>query len=100
MLRWILCEWRFSRYIQSGLYIDYLIKKITEVFIKQLLIITAQFFGEKYIIEHYTKKIVEYSILNINKLYSLSMLNYFYYFLQLLGYIFYFLFVINILLII
>lgn len=45
--------------IQSGFYLDFFLKKNLEVFIRNLLIYTAQFFGEKYIIEVLIKKPLE-----------------------------------------
>jgi hypothetical protein len=47
-----LTTFKFHRFCQSGLYFDYFFKKITEVFIRNFLIYTAQFFGEKFMIEY------------------------------------------------
>ena len=44
---------------QSGFYMDFLLKKCCEVFIKNVFIYTSQFFGEKYFIEVLTKKIID-----------------------------------------
>jgi hypothetical protein len=56
---------RFILLIQSGFYIDFFLKKICEVFIKNIFIYSSQFFGEKYIIEVLTKKIIDKYILFI-----------------------------------
>ena len=51
---------------QSGFYIDFFLKKFGEVFIRNIFIYTALFFGEKYMIEQITKKIVDSFIFNSN----------------------------------
>ena len=53
---------------QSGFYIDFFLKKLSEIFIRNVFIYAALFFGEKYMIEHLTKKIVDNFIFNSNKL--------------------------------
>jgi hypothetical protein len=50
---------KFFRFIQTGLYLDYFFKKLIEIFVKNYLVLSAQFFGEKYIIEFLTKKIID-----------------------------------------
>jgi hypothetical protein len=44
--------------MQSGLYVDYVIKKLSEIFIKNIFIYSSIFFGEKFIIEFLSKKIL------------------------------------------
>ena len=67
-------------FIQSGLYFDFFIKKIGEVFIKNFMVLTPLFFGEKYLIEVLTKKIVENFLTRFNKLVGLSSLSFFNFF--------------------
>ena len=53
---------------QSGFYIDFIFKKLVEVFIRNVFIYASLFFGEKYMIEHLTKKVVDNFIYSSNKL--------------------------------
>jgi hypothetical protein len=46
-------------FFQSGLYIDFIIKKFSEIFVKEVLVSTCTFFCEKYLIEFFTKKILD-----------------------------------------
>ena len=57
----------FFRFSQSGFYFDFFIKKFSEVFVRNVFIYAAQFFGEKYFIEIFTKKIIDNSLYNFNK---------------------------------
>jgi hypothetical protein len=59
MLKNKLFTFNFFRFVQTGLYVDFFIKKIIELFVKNYLVLTAQFFGEKYMIEFLTKKIID-----------------------------------------
>jgi hypothetical protein len=52
----------FHRFCQSGFYIDFFVKKIGEVFVRNIFIYGAQFFSEKFIIEQLTKKVFESTI--------------------------------------
>lgn len=67
MLKTIIFNFKFFRFIQSGLYLDFLIKKLTEIFVKNYFVYSSHYFGEKYIIEYLTKKIIESWIFNLNK---------------------------------
>jgi hypothetical protein len=96
MLKFKIVEFNFFRFIQSGLYIDFFLKKIIEIFVKNVFIYSAQFMGEKYIIEFLTKKVIDSSIFNINKLINFNDLFYSYYFIQLLCFFFYFFSILNI----
>ncbi len=96
MLKSKFVGFRFFRFIQSGFYLDFFFKKIIEVFIKNFLVYSAQFLGEKYIIEFLTKKIIESSIFKVNKLTKITSLFYSYYFIQLLSVFFYFFCLFNI----
>lgn len=98
MLKFNVFSFRFFRFVQSGLYVDFFLKKLCEIFVRNIFIYTAQFFGEKYMIEYLTKKIVDSSVFNVNRLVGLSELFYSYYFIQLVSLFFYMLTILNILL--
>jgi hypothetical protein len=95
MLKFYIFKFRFFRYIQSGLYLDFFFKKLAEVFVRNVFIYTAQFFAEKYIIEFLTKKIIDSSIFNFNRLFGVTELFYSYYFIQIISLFFYFISIIN-----
>lgn len=97
MLKWRLFKWSYTRYILSGLFVDFFIKKCVEVYIKNFLIYGAQFFAEKYMIEHLTKKIFNFSINLWNTSFSINSLSYYYYFIQLLSVVLYVNILLNIL---
>jgi hypothetical protein len=61
---------------QSGFYIDYIFKKIVDVFIRNIFIFSAIFFGEKYMIEKITRKMVDYFLFKSNKIVGFNVLNY------------------------
>ena len=67
MLKFIFFKNSFFKAVQNNLFLDYLIKKISEILVKNLYIYTAIFFGEKYVIEHFTKKIIETYIFHFNQ---------------------------------
>ena len=98
MLQWRIVEYQFTRFVQSGMYIDFIFKKVIELVMRNLLVYGAQFFGEKYVIEHFTKKVVEYAIFNINNFTSISVLNYVYYFIQIILFLVYIILILNIIL--
>ena len=58
---------KFHRFCQSGGYVDFFLKKISEVFLRNIFIYLAQFFAEKYMIEVLTKKIIDNSIFFFNR---------------------------------
>ena len=80
MLYSYIFSYRYILFIQSGLYFDFFLKKIGEVFLKNVMVLTPQFFGEKYFIEVLTKKIIENFIFTSNKFIGLSSLSYFNFF--------------------
>lgn len=86
-----------SYYIRakSGFYFDFFTKKVLEVFIRNFLIYSALFFGEKFLIEFLTKKILTKLVDNTNKIVGWSILNQKLFFVQALIVIFYILFVVN-----
>lgn len=49
----------FYIFAQNGFYLDFIYKKLSEIFIRNFLIYSAQFFGEKYLIEFLTKSIFQ-----------------------------------------
>jgi hypothetical protein len=50
---------RFINFIQSGMYFDYIIKKITELFLRNIFIYSSIFFAEKFMIEFLSKKVID-----------------------------------------
>jgi hypothetical protein len=79
---------RFILLVQSNFYIDFFLKKLCEVFIRNTLIYSAQFFGEKYIIEVLTKKIIDSFLYTSNKFFNIYTFNYnlFFYFIILISF--------------
>lgn len=96
MLNFFIFKFSYFRFIQNGLYVDYFLKKIIEIFIRNIFIYTMQFFAEKYIIEYFTKKIIDSYLFNLNKFFNIS--NYFFsiYFIQILTFFFLFFSFLNI----
>lgn len=76
MLRWNLNTTNFSRFSQSGMYIDFILKQIGEYFIRNILIYTSLFFGEKYVIEYLTKKTIDSFVFSSNSLFDVSSLSF------------------------
>ena len=58
---------KFKQAVQSGFYIDFFLKKNLEVFVRNVLVYSAQFMCEKYLIEFFTKKIFVNLIFYFNK---------------------------------
>ena len=85
MLFFRVIEFRFFKFVQSGLYIDFILKQFCEVFIRNFFIYTPLFFGEKFIIEYLTKKTVDSFIFNFNTLFNYLDLDYSYFFIQLIS---------------
>jgi hypothetical protein len=67
MLKFLQKKNRWFGKAQSGFYIDFFFKNCAEVFIRNVFIYSSLFFGEKYIIEHLTKKTVDSFVFNSNK---------------------------------
>lgn len=89
MLKLFFLNFNFHRFIQSGGYIDFFLKKLAEVFIRNIFIYLSQFFAEKYLIEILTKKIIDNSIFFLNRYLGWFKLEYFNFFLQILYILFY-----------
>lgn len=100
MLKFKIVTFEFFRFIQSGLYVDFFLKKLVELFVKNFFIYAAQFIGEKYMIEFLTKKVIDSSIFNTNKIINLGDLFYSQYFISLLSILFLSLSLFNILVLI
>lgn len=84
MLNNIFITYNFHRFMQSGGYLDFFLKKVSEVFIKNVFIYLSQFFSEKYIIEYLTKKIIVNFLLIFNTYFNFYNLKYFNFFFQIL----------------
>ena len=87
---------KWSGKAQSGFFIDFFCKKLADVFIRNVFIFSAIFFGEKYMIEKITKKIVDFFLFFNNKLIGFNVLNFSFFFYIVLSILFYFIFLINI----
>lgn len=61
-------KFEFFRFSQAGYYFDFFFKKISEFFVRNIFVYSALFFGEKYMIEVFTKKIITSVIFNVNNL--------------------------------
>lgn len=85
----------FRRFSQSGCYFDFFYKNLCEIFVRNVFIYTSQFFGEKYMIEGWTKKIFENCVFYLNSLIGWSYLTYFNFFLQIISFLFYFITLFN-----
>lgn len=89
MLKNFFISFKFHRFCQSGFYFDFFYKKFSEVFVRNVFVYAAQFFGEKYMIEVLTKKVIDKLIFNTNKLIGWNKLFYSWFFIQFLSFIFY-----------
>jgi hypothetical protein len=59
------------KFFQSGMYLDFFFKKLIEVFVVNYLVLTSLFFGEKFLIEYITKKIIDNLLFNVNSIFFL-----------------------------
>lgn len=98
MLKFNIFNFNFFRFIQSGLYVDFFLKKCSEVFVRNIFIYSSHYFGEKYMIEYLTKKIIDSSIFNTNRLLGITELFYSTYFIQLISIFFYLITLLNLIL--
>lgn len=90
MLKLFIFKYDFFKFIQSGFYLDFIIKKISETFVKNYFIYSSHYFGEKYVIEYITKKIIESWVFNSNKNFFFFSLFNSIFFIQLLTTIFFY----------
>ena len=98
MLRFPQKKNRWLGKAQSGFYIDFFLKKLVDVFIRNVFIYAALFFGEKYMIEYLTKKVVDSFIYNSNKFVGWTTLNYMWFFYITLSIVLYMLLLLNLML--
>jgi len=92
MLNSFFFSFNFHRFCQSGLFLDFFVKKIAEIFVKNIFIYTSQFFGEKYMIEELTRKIFERFLFKTNKFLISTKLSYSLFFTQIISFFFYLIF--------
>lgn len=92
MLKNNLIKFKFFKFVQSGFYMDFIIKKLSEMFIRNVFIYSSIFFGEKYMIEYLTKKTIDSFIFNSNKFNLLNLIES-KYFLQIISIIIYLFFI-------
>lgn len=92
MLKNRLILFKFFRFVQSGFYIDFIFKKISEMFIRNIFIYSSVFFGEKFMIEYLTKKTIDSFVFNSNKFNFLILIES-KYFLQIISLIIYLFFI-------
>jgi len=74
---------------QSGFYIDFFFKKLADLFIRNAFIFSSLFFGEKYMIERLTRKIVDSFLFKSGKLFGFTIVNYRLYIYTILSFLFY-----------
>lgn len=70
-----LSTFKSLRFFQSGMYVDFFFKKISEIAVRNIFIYMAQFFGEKFMIEYFTKIFFSNILFNLNKFYSFTKLS-------------------------
>lgn len=85
MLGLFVIRFEFFRFVQSGLYIDFLAKQASEIFVRNFFIYTPLFFGEKFLIEYVTKKTVDSFLFNFNRIFNYLDLDYSYFFIQIIS---------------
>nr|YP_010632194.1 ymf57 [Cryptocaryon irritans]WBP62310.1 ymf57 [Cryptocaryon irritans] len=97
MLFNIFLKKNFFRFCQSGLYIDFFLKQLGEILVRNIFVYTSLFFGEKYMIEVFTKKIISNFIFKFNNIYNFNQFFYMIFFLQFISFLFYLLSLLNLL---
>ena len=73
---------KFKQAAQSGFYIDFFLKNVAEIVIRNVLIYSGQFFCEKYMIEFFTKKIFSNFIYYFNQINKSTNFNFISFFFQ------------------
>lgn len=89
LLKSFFFSFNFHRFSQSGYYLDFFLKKWSEVFVRNVYIYASQFIGEKYMIEELTKKIFDRTLWRFNKHFGLTRLFYSLFFIQTISFLFY-----------
>lgn len=84
MLGSTLYSYDFYIFCQSGFYLDFIIKKISEIVVKNLLVYSSLFLGEKYMIEYLTKNIFENFFKKFFKFFGKLNFSYKYFFINLI----------------
>lgn len=100
MLSFFFLKFTYFRFFQAGFYFDFFFKKLSELFVRNIFIYTSQFFGEKYMIEFFTKKIITNYIYNFINNFNLNNLFFVTFLYQILIFLFYILSIFNIIFII
>ena len=95
MLKFSLITFKFFRFVNSGMYFDFFLKKFSEIFVRNFFLYSALFFGEKFFIEVLTKKVIDTYLYNLTTKFSSYKLNYDYFFFQIVMVFFYFFFFFN-----
>lgn len=95
MLKSIFFTFKFHRFCQSGFYFDFFYKKLSEVFVRNVFVYASLFFGEKFMIEVLTKKLIDRFLFNNNKFIGWSKLFYSWFFVQFIYILFYFFCLVN-----
>ncbi len=98
MLKFPQRKFKWSGKAQSGFYFDFIFKKLGESFIRNVFVYAALFFGEKYMIEHLTKKVIDSFVFNSNKFFGWTSLNFMWFFYFLVVIVLYLLVLLNIIL--
>ncbi len=75
---------------------DFFIKKVGEVFVKNFLVYTSNYFGEKYFIEVLTRKMIDNLVFKQNKLFGWTTLHFFNFFYMIIILVLYSLILINV----
>ena len=83
---------------QSGFYIDFFLKKLSDICIRNVFVFSAVFFGEKYMIEKITRKIIESALFKSSKNIGFTTINYKLFMYLFLTFLFYVLIFFNIIL--
>lgn len=96
MLYFYFFTFDFYKFLQAGFYFDFFFKKFFETFLRNFIICTSHYFGEKYFIEVLTKKVIDNFIYNSNFFLGYTELSFIFYFLQIISTLFYMLSFINI----
>jgi hypothetical protein len=92
MLKNRLILFKFFKFVQSGFYMDFIFKKLSEMFIRNVFIYSSVFFGEKFMIEYLTKKTIDSFVFNSNRFNFLNLIES-KYFLQIITLIIYLFFI-------
>ena len=95
MLTIFFLEMEMYNFIQCGLYLDYILKKVSELFTNNILVYTGIFFCEKFLVEFITKKIFD-NTFSVAKLFASTTFFFDSFFSQVLIILFYSIFFIEV----